>query len=153
MSSVEQELARGFAYYKSKLGATSVKEAPAIVLPMLQRALNPIAGTVSFADIPQPWYNIPVAFNVNFFVVAPNSGINFWTITLNTVNVVNTSTPIATLSTAAYVANTPTRAPTIVTFSAVPASSDPYYRIDAVVTGTPGALFLWPMLSVLRLGN
>lgn len=138
---------------RKRLAPSMSAEVPPVYLPFLHRAVNPIAGTTTFGDYGQPWPNIPVAFGCAFYVVAPNNAGNYWTITLNTNSVLNVATAVAVFNTSAYAANTPIRAPTITSFLANPATTDPYYRIDAVTTGAPGALYLWPTLAVLRIGN
>lgn len=126
----------------------------ALYLPWTQRVLNPFplaSSNTTFADMPQPWSNTPLAFYVSVFVNTTNTGAAFWTVNLQSIDSAGAATTIASVSTAALAPNTPARlSDTTVTASA---TTDVWYRILPVATGSPGSIFIFPALALLRTGN
>ncbi len=129
-------------------------DVPSLYLPWSQRALNPFPLASSggvWGDCPQPWNNVPLVFNVIADVLTTNNGTNFWTIELLTLTAAGASSVVASVTTAALTANIPARlSDTSVT---APASTDVGYFIKLTATLSPGSIFVFPALAVLRTGN
>lgn len=132
-----------------RMGQTEVKEVPSIYLPPTLLRFSPVALAASPADYAftvQPWPCYLLANYLSVFVNTTNNGTNYWTIEVLDVP----GTVLANPNTAAIAANTWERLnPTV---GAQPASTSArfYYRLTA--TGSPGSIYVVPVLSVLRTG-
>lgn len=139
---------------QARLSQTETKEIPPLYLPWSQRTLNPFPLASSggvWGDTPQPWTNLPLAFTVTADVLTTNNATNFWTIELLTFTAAGASSVVASVTTAALTANVPARlSDTSVT---PPAATDVSYFIKLTATLSPGAIFIFPALAILRTGN
>ena len=136
---------------EERLKQTETKEVPPLYLPWTQRILNPFPLASSgnaWGDLGQPWAIAVLAFYVSVFVATTNNGTNFWTI-----NVVAhpSTTTLASVNTSAIAANTGVRlADTTIT---QPASTDVWIELVPTATLSPGAIYIFPALALLRTGN
>ena len=134
-----------------RLEQTQVIERNPIYLPWSQRVLNPFplaSSGAAWGDLGQPWSINVLAFYVTVFVVTTNNGTNYWTI-----NVVShpSTTTLASVNTSAIAANTGVRlSDTTIT---QPASTDTWIELVPTATLSPGAIYLFPALALLRTGN
>lgn len=129
-------------------------DVPALYLPWSQRILNPFplaSSGSTWGDCPQPWNNVPLAFYVSVDVLTTNNGTNFWTIELFSFTAAAGSNLVASVNTSGLTANVPARlSDTTVT---APGSTDVSYFIKATATLSPGSIFIFPALALLRTGN
>jgi len=134
---------------RRQLEQTEVKEIPALYLPWSQRVLNPFplasSGT-SWGDMGQPWSVNVLAFYASVFVSTTNNGANFWTLNL----VDSSASVLAQVSTAAIAANAAVRLST--TTITQPGSTNQSLGIIPTATGSPGAIYIWPAVALLRTG-
>lgn len=132
------------------LEQTRTIERSAIYLHPVQQLLVPVALAASPADFaytPQPWPCLLLANNLSVFVTTTNSGVNFWTIELYDVP----GTLLANPNTSAIAPNAWARLSAVV--GVQPASTSPRFYYKLVATGSPGAIYVAPVLAVLRTGN
>ena len=122
----------------------------AIYLPWTQRILNPLplaSSGATWGDLGQPWEVYALAYTVTVFVVTTNSATQFWTIALKD----SAGTTLASVNTSAIAANTGARLST--TTITQPGSSNTFLSIIPTATLSPGAIYIFPALSLLRVGN
>ena len=126
-------------------------DVPALYLPWSQRALNPFPLASSggvWGDQAQPWASNLIAWYNTITVITTNNGTNFWTVALKDAAGVT----LASFTTAAFTVNVSTKATAITSFTQ-PSSSNPFVSIIATATLSPGAIFIFPALALLRTGN
>ncbi len=122
----------------------------ALYLPWSQRVLNPFPLASSggvWGDMGMPWEINVIAFYCSVFVVGTNNGTNFWTVRLKD----SVGTVISAFATSAIAAGVFVRFPPGIV--AQPASTSPILFIDATATLSPGAIFIFPTVALLRTGN
>lgn len=136
---------------EQRLKQTEVKEVPPLYLPWAQRVLNPFplaSSGLTWGDQGQPWAVNGLAFYVTVFVVATNNATNFWTLTVTSFP---SATVVASVNTSAIAAGSGQRLSDLV-LTQIPAT-DTYISIVPTATLSPGAIFIFPALALLRTGN
>ncbi len=118
-----------------------------IYLPWAQRGLNPQAATGIWGDQGQPWAVQILAFYCSVYVVGPNSGINYWTVSLTDQGL----GVIASFNTSAIAAGTWTRF-AVTSGIAQPGSTNRINLVNLVTTGAPGAIYVVPAVALLITG-
>lgn len=121
-----------------------------LYLPWSQRVLNPFplaSSGASWGDMGQPWAANVLAFYASVFVATTNNGSHYWTLNL----VDSNASVLASFNTSAASANAATRLSTGSVTQ--PASSNPSLGIVPIATGSPGAIYIWPAVALLRTGN
>lgn len=122
-----------------------------LYLPWAQRVLNPFPLASSggaWGDSVQPWAVNVLAFYVGVYVATTNSGTNFWTIEVRSQP---SGAVVASVSTAAIAADTFTRLSDLTITQ--PATTDVAFGIVPTATLSPGAIYIFPALALLRTGN
>jgi hypothetical protein len=133
---------------QTQVGRTKTADMTAIYLPFSQRTLNPFPLASSpggWGDAAMPWSLQMLAFSVSVFVNTTNTGAAFWTIAIQ-----SSTTTLASVSTSAIAANTWARLST--TTITQPASSNAIFTIIATATGSPGSIYIVPLVEVVRTG-
>jgi hypothetical protein len=126
-------------------------DVPALYLPWVQRALNPFPLASSggvFAEMGLPWLVNVLAFYVTVLVDTTNNGTNFWTLDLRTFPA---GTTIASVNTSAIAANTYTPLSDLTITQ--PVAADVALFLQPVATLSPGAIYIFPSVALLRAGN
>jgi len=126
-------------------------DVPALYLPWTQRVLNPFPLASSgngWGDMGLPWAVNVVAAYATALVLTTNNGTNFWTVQWIAQP---SATVIASVTTAAIAANTGTRLSASII--AQPASSDTWVELRPTATLSPGAIYIFPTVALLRTGN
>lgn len=142
------ELIRVLKMNDARLRQTETKETAALYLPWSQRILNPFplaSSGVVWGDLPQPWPVNVLTFACSVYVVTTNNGANYWTLSL----VNSVASALASVSTAAIAANAATRLSTATITQ--PSSANQNFGIIATATGSPGAIYIWPSVALLRI--
>lgn len=133
-----------------RISGLEVIERPPLYLPWSQRILNPFPLASSgnaWGDLGQPWAMNVLAFFATVFVVTTNSATQYWTL-----NVIArpSNTTLASVSTSAIAANTGVRlSDTTIT---QPATTDTWIELVPTATLSPGAIYIFPALALLRTG-
>ena len=148
------DIARILMDNEKRLRQTETREVTPIYLPWAQRVLNPFPLASSggvWGDTAQPWANRPIRFDLEVLVNTTNNGTNFWTLVLSTVTTGGAVNTVATLTTSAIAANTPARLST--TTITLPGATDVWFQLTPTATLAPGAIYIFPALALLRIGN
>lgn len=127
----------------------TIERAP-LYLPWTQRVLNPFplaSSGAAWGDMAQPWAVNVLTFAVNVFVSTTNNATNFWTLEL----LDTAGSVLATVDTSGIAANTYARLSDLTVTQ--PAASNVAFRIRPTATLSPGAIFIFPALALLRTGN
>lgn len=143
---MHQQLART----RQRVAHAEVAERPALYLPWSQRVLNPFplaSSGSAWGDTPQPWAVVVLSFDVTVNAGATSDGSNYWTLVL----VDDAGSVLASLTTAAVTAGVYTRLST--TTITQPGTSNARLGLRATATGTPGGIFLYPSVALLRSGS
>lgn len=149
MSNLDQ--ARQIATLQAQLERLRKADTPELYLPWTQRVVNPFplaSSPGNWGDAGIPWAVNVLAFYCSVFVLTTNNGTNFWTLALIASP---SSTTVASVTTSASSANTWTRLSDL-TISQ-PATTDIGLTIQATATLSPGAIFIFPSVALLRAGN
>lgn len=123
-----------------------------IYLPWTQRILNPFplaSSNSALCDQPQPWPVNVLAFYCTVYVSTTNNGTNFWIIKLQD----NVGNNLASFDTSAIAANTAVRFQVLSSsFIAQPSSTNTHMTVVASATLSPGSIYMFPAVALLRSG-
>lgn len=136
---------------RARLRQTETKEVPPLYLPWSQRALNPFPLASSggvWGEMPLPWPVNVLAITASVDCITTNNGTNYWTLTFTSGP---SATVLGTKKTDTTTVNVLTRL--VVPITAQPPTTDAHIYLTLTATLSPGSIFVFPALALLRTGN